>query len=84
MRSKPGVSVVGSVVGSVRAVSQAWLGSGGGGDSGSGIAAGRTETWTCVDISQEATVLFLLGTTQTASLSLLRECKQYLYLWVCF
>ena len=40
MRSKPGVSVVGSV----RAVSQAWLGSGGGGDSGSGIAAGRTET----------------------------------------
>lgn len=79
MRSKPGVSVVGSV----RAVSQAWLGSGGRGGSGSGIAAGRMETRTCVGISEEAAVLLLLGTAQTASLLLLRECTQYLYLWVC-
>ena len=26
----------------------------------SGIVAGRKETWTCVDVGQEGTVLFLL------------------------
>ena len=82
MRSKPCVSVVG---GRGRACSVA---GGAGvrasvGTVASGIAAGRTETWTCVDVGQEGTLLFLLGTTQAASLSLLRECRQYLYLRVC-